>query len=55
MRRYNDALDALRFTEEEQEMLIRKLEQAANAAQQPRRRRHPLSGETRPRYVLNAR
>ena len=41
MRRYNDALDALRFTEEEQEMLIRKLEQAANAAQQPRRRRHP--------------
>lgn len=41
MRRYNDALDALRFTEEEQEMLIRKLEQASNAAQQPRRRRHP--------------
>ena len=41
MRQYNDALDALRFTEEEQAMLTKKLEQAAQAAQRPRKRRHP--------------
>ena len=41
MRRYKEALDALRFTEEEQAMLTKKLEQAAEAAQPPRRRRHP--------------
>ena len=41
MRQYNDALDALRFTEEEQNMLTKKLEQAAQSAQKPRKRRHP--------------
>ena len=41
MRQYNDALDALRFTEEEQAMLTKKPEQAAQAAQRPRKRRHP--------------
>ena len=41
MRRYKEALDALRFTEEEQAMLTKKLEQAAAAAQPPRKRRHP--------------
>lgn len=33
MRQYNDALDALCFTEEEQNMLTKKLEQAAQSAQ----------------------
>ena len=41
MRQYNDALDALRFSEEEQAMLTKKLERAAQAAQRPRKRRHP--------------
>lgn len=41
MREYNDALDALCFTEEEQAMLTKKLEQAAQSAQRPRKRRHP--------------
>ena len=41
MRRYKEALDALRFTEEEQAMLTKKLEQAAEAAKPPRKRRHP--------------
>lgn len=41
MRQYNDALDALRFTEEEQDMLIQKLKQAAETASMPRKRRHP--------------
>ncbi len=41
MRQYNDALDALCFTEEEQNMLTEKLEQAAQSAQKPRKRRHP--------------
>ena len=41
MREYNEALDALCFTEEEQAMLTKKLEQAAQSAQRPRKRRHP--------------
>lgn len=41
MRQYNDALDALRFTEEEQTMLIQNLTQAAKHAEKPRKRRHP--------------
>lgn len=41
MRQYKDALDALRFTEEEQDMLIQRLKQAAQTAQKPKKRRHP--------------
>lgn len=41
MRRYNEALDALHFTEEEQDMLMQRLKQAAETAQKPQRRRHP--------------
>lgn len=41
MRQYKDALDALRFTEEEQDMLIQRLKQAAKTAQKPKKRRHP--------------
>lgn len=41
MRQYKDALDALRFTEEEQTMLIQKLTQAAQTAPKPKKRRHP--------------
>lgn len=41
MRQYKDALDALRFTEEEQDMLIQRLNQAAQTAQKPKKRRHP--------------
>ena len=41
MRQYKDALDALRFTEEEQDMLIQRLNQAAQTAPTPRKRRHP--------------
>lgn len=41
MRHYNKALDALRFTEEEQTMLIQKLTQVAQTAPQPKKRRHP--------------
>lgn len=41
MRQYKDALDALRFTEEEQDMLIQQLNQAAQTAQKPKKRRHP--------------
>lgn len=41
MRQYNDALDALHFTEEEQDMLIQRLKQAAETAQKPKKRQHP--------------
>lgn len=41
MRQYKDALDALRFTEEEQDMLIQRLNQAAQTAPTPHKRRHP--------------
>lgn len=41
MRQYDEALDALRFTEEEQDMLIQRLKQAAETAQKPRKRRRP--------------
>lgn len=41
MRRYNEALDALHFTEEEQDMLIQRLKQAAETAPVPHKRRHP--------------
>lgn len=41
MRPYDDALSALRFTEEEQTMLIKRLTQAVHAAEKPARRRHP--------------
>lgn len=41
MRQYKDALDALRFAEEEQDMLIQRLKQAAQTAQKPKKRRHP--------------
>lgn len=41
MRRYNEALDALHFTEAEQDMLIEQLKQAAAAAQKPKKRRRP--------------
>ena len=41
MRQYKDALDALRFTAEEQDMLIHRLNQAAQPAQKPKKRRHP--------------
>ena len=41
MRQYKDALDALRFTEEEQDMLIQRLNQAAQTAQKPKKRRYP--------------
>ena len=43
MRRYKEALDALRFTEEEQAMLTKKLEQAAEAAQPPHEHRSHMS------------
>ena len=42
MRQYKDALDALRFTEEEQTMLIQKLTQAAQTTPKQKKRRHPL-------------
>ncbi|WP_346705142.1 DUF4179 domain-containing protein [uncultured Agathobaculum sp.] len=41
MRQYKDALDALRFTEEEQAMLIQKLTQAAQTTPKQKKRRHP--------------
>lgn len=41
MRPYKHALDALRFTEEEQDMLIQNLKQAAETVPAPRKRRHP--------------
>ena len=41
MRQYKDALDALRFTEEEQTMLIQKLTQAAQTTPKQKKRRHP--------------
>lgn len=41
MRRYNEALDALHFTEEEQDMLMQRLKQAAETAPVPHKRRHP--------------
>lgn len=41
MRQYDEALDALRFTEEEQDMLIQRLKQAAATPPVPHKRRHP--------------
>lgn len=37
MRHYKDALDALHFTKEEEDMLIQRLKQAAETAQKPRK------------------
>lgn len=41
MRHYKDALDALHFTKEEEDMLIQRLKQAAETAQKPRKWRRP--------------